>query len=588
VNPADQPTQPVCADRTVLNTTDVLTLSPSVLAQDARHVSARAEESEGPTDVLVVPGAEASLDEPATLDGYEFLMCLERSPLGELWRVRAPNDRTRLAHCLDRDITAQLGRRLRRLHLLRHPALSPVELAQGHAGQVVLLMDAPRRTLADRFRESRQRGEAGIPRVELLRALRPVARTLDQLFGQLGWQHLGLQPSSLWLEEERVLIAGFGLVQMLALPTTGPAAVINPRYAAPDLLQGQERSRCDQYSLALIYAEMATGVHPVDIPGGQRRSGGRVELALLAAAERAVVARALQADPANRFPSCTTFIEALRRAMPPEGLHPPERPGEPSAVLLASRGLRAPTSLDDFVRELLALAAGPAGVRQSKQIRYRLEGGRSLSHRCAVNLFPGAALLKLEGFRQEWQAETVARTRESFVFSVRTSLSFWERLVGRRMGLEIHIHFTPPTRPTQKLAEVSVLIRPFGCGRARAVKMLEETGPLLLESLRTHLQALPEQRGQERLLWNERLRVHPVLAGLRVADGIDCIAKDISARGIGFFLPQPLAASHVYVNHPGRPDLADIAALAKVVRGQRCRDGWYEVGALFTPEELDG
>jgi hypothetical protein len=245
---------------------------------------------------------------------------------------------------------------------------------------------------------------------------------------------------------------------------------------------------------------------------------------------------------------------------------------------------RGPSSLDQFIHELLALAAGPGAVHASHHIRYRLEGGQSLQHRCAVNLFPGAAQLRLEGFRQAWNAETVSRGGASFVLSVRTSVNFWERLIGRQVGLEIHVHMTPPARATQKLSEVGVVIRPFGCGRARAVKLLEEMGPALLESLRSHLQALPEQRAQERVLWNEPLRVHPVVAGLRLADGIDCLGKDISARGIGFFLPRPLAATHLYVNHPGRPQVADVAALVKVVRGQPCPDGWYEVGALFAPE----
>ena len=35
---------------------------------------------------------------------------------------------------------------------------------------------------------------------------------------------------------------------------------------------------------------------------------------------------------------------------------------------------------------------------------------------------------------------------------------------------------------------------------------------------------------------------------------------------------------------PALPELASFTALAKVVRGQHSPDGWYEVGALFTPE----
>ncbi len=586
MNSAEHPTLSIRGGHTVLNTTDHVALPPEILMQDARPRAGGAEAEGGGTEVVVVPAPHAVL-EAGRLDCHEFVTCLERGPLGELWRLRGPDGRARLAYCLARDVTSRMGMRLRRLQALRHAALPPVEVVEGTAGQLVLLTDAPERTLAADFKECRRRGEPGVPRGEALRYLRQAAHALDQLLRQTGLQHLGLQPSSLWQDDGRVQVAGFGLVQLLGLPTAGPAAV-PARYAAPELLQGGDSARCDQYSLALIYAETVSGVHPVDGPGALHvggRGGGRIELGLLASAEREVLARALHPEPSHRFPSCTTFVQALRQAVPQEESRELERPELPP-VLRATAGLsKGPTSLDGFVRELLALAAGPAGVRDRQHIRYRLEAGQSLSHRCAVNLFPGAAALKLQGFCQEWSAEQVLRDRESFVFSVQTSVSFWERLVGRRVGLEIHVRMTPPARATQKVSEVGVVIRPFGCGRARAVQLLEDTGPLLLESLRSHLQALPEQRAQERLSWNERLRVRPVVGGLRTAEAIECMAKDISARGIGFFLPQPMAATHFYVNHPHRPELADLAALAKVVRGQRCADGWYEVGALFTPEQ---
>jgi hypothetical protein len=572
---------------TILRTTDRLHLPAAALLEDARRGGALGAAG-GAVEVLVLPAAEAVAEPPASLDGHEFVTCLERSPLGEVWRLRGPDGRPRLACCLHRSTVAAAGPRLGRLQDLDHPALPHVEIVYGPAGQVVLLTPHPRRTLAGWSRECRSGGLPGVPAAELVGYLQQAAEALDELLYRHGLQHLSLQPDSLWLDDAWARLGGFGLVQLLSLPSAGAAAVVNPRYAAPELLQGRLSLRCDQYSLALLYAEAVSGVHPLDGPGGVRlgpRGPGRLELGLFSAGERAVLARALHPDPERRYASCARFSAALRGVLPAGGSGLLARPDLPPPALLAAGTVtRGPASLDQFVRELLALAAGPAAVRQSQHIRYRLEPGQSLKHQCAVNLFPGAALLKLEGFLQEWHGETVLRDRESFVLSVRTSVTFWERLIGRQVGLEIHLHLKSPARPGQKLSEVGVLIRPFGCGRARAVQLLQETGPVLLESLRAHLQALPEQRAQERLLWNEPLRVHPVVAGLRAADGIDCLAKDISARGIGIFLPQPLGATHLYVNHPGSPQLADIAALVKVVRGQRCPDGWYEVGALFAPE----
>jgi hypothetical protein len=578
---ADRPTLSICQGHTDPRTTDWLRLPAAALLEDARRGALGAAGEA--TEVFTLPAAEAVAEPPASLDSHQFVACLERGLLGEVWRLRAPEGRERLAFCLPPSLAADAGAQLRHLLGLDHPALPHAEVAYGPAGQVVLLTDYPTRTLAGWSRECRDRGLPGIPARELLPCLESAAEALDQLFRRYGLHHLDLQPARVWPEGGRVRLGGFGLMQLLGLPSAGAAAV-NPHYAAPELLRGRASTRSDQYSLALLYAEAASGEHPRH---GFRegRAGARpLKLGLLSEGEREVLTRALHTEPSRRFASCADFVAALRAALPRGGSLVLRGPAEPPALVPARAPLsRGPTSLDGFVRELLTLAAGPAAMRESPQIRYRLEPGQSLKHRCAVNLFPGGALLKLEGFRQEWGGALVRRDSESFVLAVRTSVSFWERLVGRQVGLEIHVRMAP-ARPDQRLAEVGVLIRPFGCGRARAVKLLEQTGPVLLESLRAHLQALPEQRAQERLLWHERLRVHPVVAGLRAADGIDCLAKDISARGIGFFLPQPLAATHLYVNHPGSPQLADIAALVKVVRGQRCPDGWYEVGALFTPE----
>jgi hypothetical protein len=587
VRPADdQPTLSLCHGHTVLKTTDRLHLPPAALLEDARRGGAQEAVGAG-TEVLIVPAAEAIAEPPATLAGHEFVTCLERSPLGEVWRLRGPDGQQRLACCLHRSTATDADLRVRRLQGLDHPALPLLEIVDGPAAQIVLLTAHPTRTLASWFRECRNRGLPGVPPAELLGYLQQAAEALDELLYRHGLQHLDLHPGSLWLDEQRLRLGGFGLVQLLGLPLAGPAAVAHPRYAAPELLRGRVGTRCDQYSLALLYAEAVRGVHPLDGAGGARRGPrgpDKLELGLFSAGERAVLARALHPDPQQRYASCKRLVAGLRAALPAGDSGALPRPGPLPVLLGVGSVTQGPASLDQFVRELLALAAGPAAVRQRQRIHYRLEPGQSLKHRCAVNLFPGAALLKLEGFCQDWQGETVLRERGLFVLSVRTSVGFWERLIGRQVGLEIHVRLMPPARPGQHLSEVGVLIRPFGCGRARAVQLLEEMGPVLLESLRAHLQALPEQRAQERLLWNERLRVHPVVAGLRAADGIDCLGKDISVRGIGIFLPQPLPATHLYVNHPGSPQFADLAALVKVVRGQRCPDGWYEVGALFAPE----
>jgi len=526
------------------------------------------------------------------LTDHKFLLCLERNALGELWKVRTPAGRMRLAHLLQRSAATADDNWVRPLTILSHPALPPLEYYRTPSGQMVFMTDAPDKTFAEWFATCRREGRHGIPREDLLLQLRTLAEALDQLSREHRLQHLGLHPGCLSLKGGQALLGGLGLVQLLGPASGERLGALNPHYCAPELFADRPSPRSDQYSLALIYAELVSGVHPLGGgPGALRPNGakrqGNPELSLLATADRKVIARALDPDPRLRFSSCRALVRALEVMSPPEDAALTQPPEKLSPLLVAtgivpvSEGV---ASLDGFIRQLLALATDSVAMQEYHTICYRLEPGENLRHHCAVSLFPGAAVLKLESFRQEWNAETVLQDREMFIFSVQTAPGFWQRLVGKQVGLEIQVRLTPPARVGTKLSDVAVVIRPFGCGRAQAVQLLAEMGPVLLESLRAHLQACSEQRAQERLVWNQPLRVIPVITGLKTAEPIECMGKDISARGIGFFLPKPLAATHVYVNHPSLPELASLAALAKVVRGQRGRDGWYEVGAQFAPE----
>ncbi len=573
MDPSEIPTKPIWAARTIMKTTDEIALPQHVLVRDAEATS--------------VPGVGAGLAAThitAELDGHDFLDCLERAALGEIWKVVGPDRKPRIAHFFHEEAVAGRSRELDRLWAVSHPALPPLGLARGPSGRLVLLADGYDQTFAGWLRECRAWGLPGVPRTELLAQLRFVAQALDEIYHQSRLAHLGLHPGNLWLKDGRVRLGGFGLVNLLGPDTACRAAALHPVYAAPELFDGEAGPRSDQYSLALIYAEMVTGIHPLCAHAGSRP--GKPNLVMLATAEREVIRQAVNADPRRRFASCRDLVAALE-GLPGEAAQEGRRQPGTLPVLLRPEadGRRLGTrSLDEFARELVGLAAGGGALCEHGPIRYHLEPGRSLRHRCGVSLFAGAAALKLEGFRQEWDAEAVLRDQDTFVFAVRAAPLFWERLVGRHIGLEIEVRVTRPARPGHKLSELTVVIRPFGCGRERAVRLLESLGPVVLERLRAHLQVRSDLRAQDRLVWNQPLRVVPVLAGLEDGAAIECVGKDISVRGIGLFLPRPLPASHFYVRHPTLPALGNVQALARVVRGQRCPDGWYEVGAQFALE----
>src|SRR5262249_44218459 len=156
---------------------------------------------------------------------------------------------------------------------------------------------------------------------------------------------------------------GFGLVELLWLPTGKPLATLNPRYSAPEIHHGRISAECDQYSLALIYAEMATGVHPVrSLPTGSTE--GRLNLSLLSSGEQEVTARALSVNPQDRYASTVEFVEALETSGISESAQ--SRLIEPLGPVISfpSSGTPAQGNLEHFVTELVALAAGPSEIKQ--------------------------------------------------------------------------------------------------------------------------------------------------------------------------------------------------------------------------------
>src|SRR5262249_36602452 len=81
--------------------------------------------------------------------------------------------------------------------------------------------------------------------------------------------------------------------------------------------------RSDQYSLAFTYAELRLGRRPLegdDFHAVMVNTLDREpDLGDLPAGETTVLRRALSKEPVDRFDSCQDFVEALERAIAPEG-----------------------------------------------------------------------------------------------------------------------------------------------------------------------------------------------------------------------------------------------------------------------------
>jgi serine/threonine protein kinase/predicted lipoprotein with Yx(FWY)xxD motif len=165
-----------------------------------------------------------------------------------------------------------------------------------------------------------------------LAIISPVASALDAAHSA-GLVHRDVKLANILLDEhpgrpDHVYLSDFGLSKMVMSslgPTTAGQFLGTPGYSAPEQLEGKQvDGRADQYSLACATFELLCGQTP--FPRDQLAAVIWAHLseppppltsrrANLPPAVDGVLAKALAKDPANRYPSCQAFAEALREAL---------------------------------------------------------------------------------------------------------------------------------------------------------------------------------------------------------------------------------------------------------------------------------
>jgi serine/threonine protein kinase len=547
------------------------------------------------TNLAVSPAASApgAARSGKTLANYRLLSCLHCTPLTEVWKAQSGGGVNRLVKFVYGFAGPQAASEeepVARLKAIRHPTLAPLEVVQTSPGCVVLATDLVEKTLRDRFLECLTQRLPGIPRAELLDYLKTTAEVLNHLYQQHQLQHLGLNPRNIFLDKGRLLLGEFGLVELLWLPAGQPISKLNGRYSAPELFQKQLSPHCDQYSLALIFHEMLTGSHCQRGPAhrlGQPGPGKELpNLDRLQACDRPVLARALHPDPSRRWPSSRDMIRALETGALELG-GPIVSSGDQETKIIPAGIL--PLADLDTTRIGFPLAADPdptprdlpSPTEQGKQSV--VAAGDALRAELSVNLSPRAIQQKLEGLRKRFQGLMVRGDSEHFQFQIRTPRSFWQRWTGRYPGLDVSVFLH--TMPISSTASTTlrVEIKASNCSRDQGAGLLKLLGPLLLESVLTDFRAAGSRRTTERVIWPYPLKVCSVNADGQPGDTIECLGKDISSTGIGFYLPSELPTSQVRLHLPRTPQTPVATVAARIMRVQGCGNGWYEVGGLFLP-----
>lgn len=273
------------------------------------------------------------------LPGYRLLKLLGRGGFGEVWKCEAPG-----GLCKAVKFVVQGGEQFRQelaafehVRSIRHPYLLTLERVDLIGGDLVTIMELADCQIRDRLSESQQQGLRGIPRAELLGYLREAAEALDMLSDRYGLQHLDVKPENLFLLSGHMKVGDYGLVRRKKVErgAADGGHGFTPRYSAPEILNGNVDPRSDQYSLALVYAELLTGHFPFSGQTSQQLMDqhlyGVPDLSALPPADRPCVGRALAKNPAHRYPSCRAFVQDLAEHVEEPAAWPPDLAGGAAA-----------------------------------------------------------------------------------------------------------------------------------------------------------------------------------------------------------------------------------------------------------------
>jgi serine/threonine protein kinase len=257
-----------------------------------------------------------------SLPGYTLSRRLGAGGYGEVWLAHAPGGLTKAVKFIfgsynDKRAEHEL-RALQKVKEVRHPFLLSLERIEVVDGRLVIVTELADASLKDRFDECVKQGLPGIPRAELLGYMRDAADALDFLSKGHSLQHLDVKPENLLMLAGHVKVADFGLVKDVGKSQASLVGGLTPLYSAPEVFQGAPSTFSDQYSLAVLYQEMLTGILPFSGATAAELTMQHLheepDLTPLPTSDRYLASRALAKEPTRRFASCMEFITALLAA----------------------------------------------------------------------------------------------------------------------------------------------------------------------------------------------------------------------------------------------------------------------------------
>lgn len=528
------------------------------------------------------------------LAGAKFPECLSNSPLMDVWKAIRPDGtkkRVAIMYGLGSMPNAKLKEALVRLQSIDHPALFMPEVIHIEPGRLVLQTDPQRETLRSRAQQCQARKQPGIPRGELVDYIRAAAEVLDYLYLQHNVQHLNLNSRNLILDNGWLQIAEFGYAQLLWAPAGQDIVQRNLRYIAPELLTNSPTRHCDQYSLALIFAELLTGVHPFRGLGPQSylKNQTAPELGKLPDVDREVIRRALSLDPAKRFANCTEMVLALEGTSPELHQQLSERPDHFTQLVATERNAKKKTHVNsdgeidvDYKAVILELIQRAGGIEEQGATEPVMnQSNDAIAFQFVAGIPLGAAHEQLREFCTQTSGQIAGQTDNRMAIRFELPTNRWQQWWGTKPTMELSVEMTRVNPMSATPIEIKAELKVLNCSKKKSLELFRTTGPELFSALQERMLINSEKRTKDRLLWPHPVTIVPIDRNGQPEEAIECRGKDLSHTGIGIYLPHDLDTAEVLVELPCHSTGKPVRIPAKLVRVKPTSEGWYEVGALF-------
>jgi tetratricopeptide (TPR) repeat protein len=336
----------------------------------------------------------AGFESGAIIGPYQLVRELGRGGMGEVW-LAIRNDgalnrpvalKLPHAHLLSGALRQRFERERDILAALSHPHIAPLyDAGVSEGGHPYLAMECIDGVpIAAYCSQVRQPIAA---RLDLFKQVLDAVRYAHERF----IAHRDLKPSNILVTPDgQVKLLDFGIAKLLSGDTSGAPTeltqlggrVATPDYAAPEQIAGQPiTTAVDLYALGVVLFELLTGARPFKAARGVNALSSNAPLASQRVAEAeadliggikaaqlrkalqgdldAIIAKALESDPAQRYRSAAAFAEDVQRYQ----CHEPISARHIGRLMLARKFERSHRLASALTAGLVAaLLVGTAGI----------------------------------------------------------------------------------------------------------------------------------------------------------------------------------------------------------------------------------